>query len=758
MDNPEKRLLILGEWINSTYPTFTTVMSTSYQGDLFLCAFQSPNHTSHDFRMAYLPVFYLIVECESGDAVRMKVMTFHGRTVRELVATNDESKKEFVDAFKSLRLCKGIKNPEDDLKFNSETFSRIYLVENLDSEHIVLRSQGCLFGLDSGDVCENCETLDSAQGKAKESFVEEDEDLKPDLSDIPDHYDDEEPLASLKRKRKPQKSPKKRLKSSNVEIHEPNVEIKGEPLEDFSDLEDKKEVKPGVSQKLNSPRKVKKKMDLKIEDLEKKEIVKKHCTICCVSFDDDDFVEDQKKHETSRLVGETVKCPSCSVTVLKVNLNLHFDNDHPELRAACCFECLKIYTPKQKVSVHFHRCHRDTTSKLCPICGVSASNLKAHMNKIHKTEKPNKLMCAICGNEFVSKVILNRHIQFVHEQEKNSKCKFCGQKFKTEAHLRMHYWSLHLKVKPYKCKHCSYVAKQPNRIYEHCRDVHKLKGTRADVIEIAHEFERIKEFETQHGIYRKKVRVDKESQKHCWLCNKYFEKRDRLEIHELAHLDLKPYVCHVKNCSCSFICKRHLKDHVKAAHGESEIPEDCTNEDLLDLYQRLRKIPGSVLKIFGKSKSVENLDSNTRIFYCSLCTKGSGSFETTGHFYQHMSRVHEEEISEKNPEFVGKIALGEKLVCKICDLETMSSKVLEQHVIEVHKFDWASYQAYIPPPMVQPEPKIFRPRQFRCKHCIVYTAVKKFTVHRHIKKTHGILDSTDNDLLLISDVEKMDRR
>ena len=774
-------------------------------------------------KMQYLPVFYLVIDMEDEGSFQMKIITFHGKVLREFCDENltieSSARKDFVEKFTNLRLCCGITEPEQELQFNSETFSRIYLVENYEDSCVILRSQSCLFAVTEEDsACDKCRMFNTATLQEKGQKLKDtyDEDVKPNIDKIEEE--------STKRKRRNRaKKRRKSMDSNEDSFDDPSFEpivdlkVKGEPLSEFeSDDEPSKQttrkcpicnqdgfdgllslrkhcsrshfnIKPfscsqcefravehqevldhltqahedikcevvesmEEQEKIKdmeveiglSRRKIRRNFPPKPKEAEKP-VIKKYCNVCCVTFEgENQFQEDQKKHQISRSNNETVKCPSCVITVPKVNLNEHFDLDHPELRAGCCLECLKTFSPKEKVSIHYHRCHRDVTSKLCPICGVSTSALKAHINKTHKTEKPNKLICAICGNEFASKVILNRHVQFVHESEKNYKCKFCGQGFKTESHLRMHYWSLHLKVKPYKCKHCSYVAKQPNRIYEHCRDVHKLKGDRSDVQELEHEFERIREFETQHGIYKKKVKtINGDTKKHCWLCGKYFEQKERLEIHEMTHLELKPYQC--SDCDSVFMSKKNLKDHLKIVHNQDFVKE-CEQSEHLALYEKLRNVSSSVLKSYEAFRVIETKDSET-VLQCSKCDK-CHDFPTMAHFYNHMDDVHGSElrpVDDKNFKF------NQKLVCKLCGLETMSTKVLEKHVVEVHKFDMSAYDNYVPPPIVQLEPKVFRPRQYRCKHCLVYTAVKKFTVHRHIKKSHKIMDSTDNDLLLISD-------
>jgi len=55
-----------------------------------------------------------------------------------------------------------------------------------------------------------------------------------------------------------------------------------------------------------------------------------------------------------------------------------------------------------------------------------------------------------------------------------------------------------------------------------------------------------------------------------------------------------------------------------------------------------------------------------------------------------------------------------------------------------------------PHPVVQLNPKAIRLQQFRCCHCLTYTAVNNFNV-RHIRKTYNITESADQDLMLINE-------
>ena len=97
----------------------------------------------------------------------------------------------------------------------------------------------------------------------------------------------------------------------------------------------------------------------------------------------------------------------------------------------------------------------------------------------------------------------------------------------------------------------------------------------------------------------------------------------------------------------------------------------------------------------------------------------------------------------------------EKIKCKVCGFETPNISLLDKHIAEVHRFTPEMYDGYVEAPKVEPMPKIFTPRKYRCRYCLLYTAVKKFTVHRHIKNTHGIQESHESNILLISESDHL---
>ena len=173
------------------------------------------------------------------------------------------------------------------------------------------------------------------------------------------------------------------------------------------------------------------------------------CNICLLAYDScESFENDQKKHKQQMKNKELVNCPTCAVSVLKVKLNEHYDEDHPELKAGCCLECQAIVAPKIKMQRHFETIHKPKNA--CPVCGKYFRSVKYHIAVKHSINDTKDHKCEACGKSFRHALLLKSHIAKMHTARKSFPCKFCGVHFKEKCTLATHYWSTHMKVKPYK--------------------------------------------------------------------------------------------------------------------------------------------------------------------------------------------------------------------------------------------------------------------------------------------------------------------
>ena len=443
-------------------------------------------------------------------------------------------------------------------------------------------------------------------------------------------------------------------------------------------------------------------------------------------------------------------------------MNIHFKNDHSELNAGCCLYCRAVMGRKMLRS-HIRKKHW-TKNQLCNICGKSfnAASMKDHQEVFHG-DKSKNVICVHCGKKFSHQFRLTSHISKMHSAKKDLPCKFCGQMFHDKTHVRAHTWAMHIKVKPYKCKHCHFQGTQPNRVYSHCRSVHKFKGTKADVENVPSEFARIHEFETQHGLNRKEVKAATEYK--CWLCKKDFVKNQSLMQHEFGHLNISPYEC--DHCDRKFKKNALLNNHLDKSHNDKR-PADSIkpNPGVMALYNRVRKINAKLIEVYQDFKDMKptvvestNGGKTVNTISCKKCVNGSSANIAAFLDHFHNAHGHEfsnliEEINATTEEDVSSVEL-EKIKCKVCGFETPNISLLDKHIAEVHRFTPEMYDGYVEAPKVEPMPKIFTPRKYRCRYCLLYTAVKKFTVHRHIKNTHGIQESHESNILLISESDHL---
>ena len=178
------------------------------------------------------------------------------------------------------------------------------------------------------------------------------------------------------------------------------------------------------------------------------------CLICLGIFStQESFEDDQRKHAEFLDINGKEQCPTCNVSFDKLEMNLHFKNDHAELNAGCCLYCRSVMGRKMLRS-HIRKKHW-TKNQLCNICGKSfnAASMKDHQEVFHG-DKSKNVICIHCGKKFSHQFRLTSHVSKMHSAKKDLPCKFCGQMFHDKTHVRAHTWAMHIKVKPYKCKHC----------------------------------------------------------------------------------------------------------------------------------------------------------------------------------------------------------------------------------------------------------------------------------------------------------------
>ena len=224
-----------------------------------------------------------------------------------------------------------------------------------------------------------------------------------------------------------------------------------------------------------------------------------------------------------------------------------------------------------------------------------------------------------------------------------------------------------------------------------------------------------------------------------------------------------PYKCQI--CSNTFKLKNALKRHYEQVHQDLELmnsPIEMVPE-LASLYARLRKIEGRLVKEYQEFKEMNQVvykdDKALKKIRCKKC--GDTTSDALAEFLDHFHTAHGNEFvpstsQEKDGNVDGtKVAPQETLTCKCCGFETINPSLLMRHVGEVHNLTHQEYEDYVEAPRVEPTQRIFSPRKYRCRYCLEYTAVKKSTVHNHIKNSHNVQHISDHDVLLISESDHL---
>lgn len=453
------------------------------------------------------------------------------QVVIQFTATPNSSQMAIHSDLNNFSLCKGILeegflgsvNDHDDI---AKILGQV-LIESLGTD-IVYRSRDCHQMVDkSSDICSSCHNLLMAKPQFKQVHVikkrkleekEDDHDLKIETGDISDeenYLDDNEHFL------------KEESDSFNDE-HKSSTQVIG-----IIKKEDEEE--PDEAMVLVCPR-----------------------SNCDLTFSSDKEMKlhiatEHKKKRKVPIEDMVLECQhfNCDATFSSVdemklhNRTVHVAGTKGRFKEKCPF-CNSLMMHNERLHIHVMTEHVDQRDN--PIFG-----------KLMK-ERGERVHCDQCGEKFLSKDILTKHIAIKHDPSLNPEtCDVCGRRFKTASSLRIH-MACHDENEVL-CGVCGKTLKNQNALKNHQR--HHQTHTCKDC---GRTFKRGNELRTHIR------RVHLEIFDHqCETCSKDFKCSRDLKRHILSiHEQIKPWICQ----HCGYKCSRYANLHVhrKTVHGSEWMP------------------------------------------------------------------------------------------------------------------------------------------------------------------------------------------
>ena len=116
-----------------------------------------------------------------------------------------------------------------------------------------------------------------------------------------------------------------------------------------------------------------------------------------------------------------------------------------------------------------------TTLSSCQECGLqlkTEQSLKRHVQFVHEEQRnPENTPCTDCGKLFRSSRMLNVHRR-IHHMGPRVHCENCGLEFGSKQLLKYHKKNAHAPMDISPCVECDKVFQSRNLLYHHVRGVH----------------------------------------------------------------------------------------------------------------------------------------------------------------------------------------------------------------------------------------------------------------------------------------------
>ncbi|XP_055624727.1 transcription factor grauzone-like [Toxorhynchites rutilus septentrionalis] len=185
-----------------------------------------------------------------------------------------------------------------------------------------------------------------------------------------------------------------------------------------------------------------------------------------------------KVHYNTHIQAECTICHKvlANASTLKIHMvNMHSgDSKHSGHSKHICDTCGQEFRTKLGMERHIkqHMGINTIERVQCHICSKWVNgkpNLKIHVKTVH-SEENQTVTCNVCNQIYPNSRALSRHKSRVHVEEK-FECEFCGKKFKRSIFLKEHRAS-HTGESLYFCDVCGMTTNSNANLYSHKKSKH----------------------------------------------------------------------------------------------------------------------------------------------------------------------------------------------------------------------------------------------------------------------------------------------
>ena len=228
---------------------------------------------------------------------------------------------------------------------------------------------------------------------------------------------------------------------------------------------------------------------------------------------------------------------------------------------------------------------------VCSNCGdvfLTKKTLGKHIEQVHEGKQ---YQCSICPDIFSSENKLMQHIKFDHEKQELYGCPNCDKKFRSENSLRRHDEQFHQKITTTLiCPHCAATFSRAGNLNAHIRYAHEKIRYDCHLCDESYTFKR------PLKLHIERVHEGKSNSKKCPICK-------RLVVNVKRHVDqvhekITPHICDI--CSAKFPQKHKLEMHVRTVH-QGERPYECQFCD--SKYTTKQNLDNHIQKAHGGKKT-----------------------------------------------------------------------------------------------------------------------------------------------------------